>query len=945
MINSYLYFCRCTLAILFWSFVVVFTGSAQPDFENKTRLYKKSFPTRSVIPGGILDLDGDLINDIAVIDKGIWLKSFISSGRHFAIKLTDSLRLAQNSEITLAAGDLNNDGTPEIITSGEYSLINVSSFINNKITKKAFQSGIYAQGSNTIDINNDGWLDYFLTNDDGPSRIYLNDKNGNLVLTPVIDFMKADTTDGSGNYGSVWTDVNGDFLPDLSISKCRAYITRADDPRRINRLYINRGNSFFEEKGAEFGLNSGEQSWVTAFGDLDNDGDQDAFVVNHYSPHILLENVANQKFVPVTKGPSISSFGFQAIMIDLDNDGFLDIVTAGVDGVIIFHNQGNMTFKNLRDVLGPNLPRSLTSGDLNDDGFPDIYAHINEPINLPGLKDDELWLNKPNQNHFIKLNLEGSKSNRSSVGAHITLFTPKGRQVRYVKGGESYGIFNSFQQIFGLGTSDKIDSVRVRWPSGTTETFTQLKADNTYFIQEAKCITPHLPVYNDEIIWKGNAISLVAPTGYASYLWNNGSTTSRIETNIPAKYFVKMTDSKGCTTISKPINVISGCFAPGTKLINDVREVKICKGTSVDIASVKADKYKWSNGSTDQSILIDKSQTLTLASTDYCNTTLTDTITIKMVEFDWNLKGDSIKKVSTATLKSNLPMTQWFEYPDLINPVFTGPLYKTSPLDSTIKYYARASEVIDFKTKKVGAYTFPATDLYGANTLAGGLVFNVEESCIIKSLLSNSYTKGNRRIIIADKDVNILFSKDVLIEVGSFRIHLDAALKPGIQYKMYTDEAFNIKELGYKSPRLVRTFNNTQYPYIIDNVLTINASTFGAIYYYYFYDWEVHYDHVVCQSDIREVTAFVERPTDTGDITAQLTNIEIYPSPAFDKISINYPEQLSVKSFSIVDIQGKEKYFQNSKVTEVDISHWNTGIYFVTIISEGRNYTSKFIKQ
>ena len=162
---------------------------------------------------------------------------------------------------------------------------------------------------------------------------------------------------------------------------------------------------------------------------------------------------------------------------------------------------------------------------------------------------------------------------------------------------------------------------------------------------------------------------------------------------------------------------------------------------------------------------------------------------------------------------------------------------------------------------------------------------------------------------------------------------------------MYTDEAFKIKELGYKSPRLVRTFNNTQYPYIIDNVLTINASTFGAIYYYYFYDWEVHYDHVVCQSDIREVTAFVERPTDTGDITAQLTNIEIYPSPAFDKISINYPEQLSVKSFSIVDIQGKEKYFQNSKVTEVDISHWNTGIYFVTIISEGRNYTSKFIKQ
>jgi hypothetical protein len=944
MIKGYLYIFIDIILVLLFSVFIIKVSYTQPVFENKTRLYKKSLPSRSVIPGGILDLDGDLVDDIAILDRGIWLKSFISSGRHFGIKLTDSLRLAQNSEITLAAGDLNNDGTPEIITSGEYSLINVSSFINNKITKKAFQSGIYAQGSNTIDINNDGWLDYFLTNDDGPSRIYLNDKNGNLILTPVIDFMKGDTTDGSGNYGSVWTDVNGDFLPDLSISKCRAYITRADDPRRINRLYINRGNGFFEEKGAEFGLNSGEQSWVTAFGDLDNDGDQDAFVVNHYAPHILLENVGNQKFVPVTKGPAISSFGFQAIMIDLDNDGFLDIVTAGVDGAIIFHNQGNMTFKILRDVLGPNLPRSLTAGDLNDDGFPDIYAHINEPINLPGLKDDELWLNIPNQNHFIKLNLEGNKSNRSAIGAHITLFTPKGVQIRYVKGGESYGIFNSFQQIFGLGTSDKIDSVRVRWPSGITETFTQLKAGNTYFIQEGKCITPHLPVYNDEIIWKGNAVSLVAPTGYTSYLWNNGSTTSRIETNIPAKYFVKMTDSKGCTTISKPINVISGCFSPGTKLINDVREVKICKGTSVEIASVKADKYKWSNGSTDQSMLINKSQTLTLASTDYCNTTLTDTINIKMVEFDWTLKGDSIKKGSTATLKSNLPMTQWFEYPDLINPVFTGPLYKTIPLDSTTKYFAQASEVIDLKTKKVGASAFPVADLYGANTLAGGLVFNVERSCIIKSVLVNSDTKGKRRIIIAHKDGNILFSKDILIDVGTSRIQLDATLQPGIQYKMYTDEDFNMKELGYKSPRLVRTFNNTQYPYLIDNVLTINASTFGAIYYYYFYDWEVHYDHVVCQSELKEVIAYVDKSTSTSEDSDRKSTFKISPSPAFDNITIIFPEKSKIEKINIQDISGKIIKSYPLKESAIDISNFAPGIYFISAYSDNRVITQKFVK-
>lgn len=943
MINPYLFILKY-LALVLSLLTIAISCMAQPSFENKTRVYKKNLPTRSVIPGGMLDLDGDLVDDIAVIDKGIWFKPFISNGKHFGISFRDSLRLAQNSEITLAAGDLNNDGFPEIITSGEYSLINVSSIKNDKITKKAFQSGIYAQGSNTVDINNDGWLDYFITNDDGPSRIYLNDKNGNLILTPVIDFMKGDTTDGSGNYGSVWTDVNGDFLPDLCISKCRANVSRTDDPRRINRLYINQGNGIFSEKGAEFGLNSGEQSWVTAFGDLDNDGDQDAFLVNHYAPHVLLENVANQKFIPVPNGPSISSFGFQAITSDLDNDGLLDIIIAGVEGVIILHNQGNLSFKIIKDALGPNLPRSITVGDLNDDGFPDIYAHINEPLNIPGLKDDELWLNKPNNNFYIKLNLEGITSNKSAVGAHITLHTPKGIQNRYIKGGESYGIVNSFQQIFGLGNSDKIDSIVIRWPSGRIETFRQLKANTTFLIQEGKCITQHISLYNDEIVWKGTNVSIISPSGFTGYLWNDGSTNSRLDTNTPGKYFVKMTDAKGCLTISKPINVVSGCFSQNIKLINDYREVKICKGTSIEISSVKADKYTWSNGSTSQSIIADKSQTLTLSATDYCNTSKTDTVTIKAVEFDWILRGDSIKKGNSAILRSNLPMTKWFKYPDLINPVFTGPTYNTMPLDSTTKYFALATEVIDFKSKNVGANMFPVSDLYGANSLAGGMVFNVEKICFIKSVMVNSDTKGKRKILISNKEGQIIFSKEVLIEIGISRIQLDASLNPGIQYRMYTDESFNVQQLGFKSPRLVRTFNNTNYPYVIDNVLTIGASTFGAIYYYYFYDWEVHYDHVECQSEIRDVIAFVEKPSAIGDILLDHSALKIYPSPALDKIFLKFPDQLSVKVIQINDANGKQHLSVLSKATEIDVSHLNPGVYFITILADKKIMPEKFIK-
>ena len=155
--------------------------------------------------------------------------------------MTDSLRLAQNSEITLAAGDLNNDGTPEIITSGEYSLINVSSFINNKITKKAFQSGIYAQGSNTIDINNDGWLDIF---------------TADMVAE---DHFRNKTNMSGMNPKKFWDLVNSGYHYQYM----------------FNSLQLNNGNGTFSEIAQLAGVSKTDWSWTSFFSDFDNDGFKD----------------------------------------------------------------------------------------------------------------------------------------------------------------------------------------------------------------------------------------------------------------------------------------------------------------------------------------------------------------------------------------------------------------------------------------------------------------------------------------------------------------------------------------------------------------------------------------------------------------------------------------------------------------------------------------------
>ena len=94
-------------------------------------------------------------------------------------------------------------------------------------------------------------------------------------------------------------------------------------------------------------------------------------------------------------------------MGDFDNDGFLDIVMSGAEGTTLLHNRGDKTFDIYHNFLGPSKAPSMVAGDLNDDGFLDIHAHINLPINEVGVKDDELWLNQGNDNNFVKINLEG----------------------------------------------------------------------------------------------------------------------------------------------------------------------------------------------------------------------------------------------------------------------------------------------------------------------------------------------------------------------------------------------------------------------------------------------------------------------------------------------------------------------------------------------------------
>lgn len=404
----------------------------------------------------------------------------------------------------MCVGDVNNDGFNDVQwgegASMRLMFWNGSGYTGSNVTTAVGAGSIFVQGCNFFDINNDANLDMFICNDVGMSHIYMgNGANGwvynNSVEMPLATAPVA--SDNSGNYASVWSDINNDGYVDLFITHCRQGVTNANDPRRIDQVFINNGNGTYTQDTTNWtGLLDGAQGWSTAFGDIDNDGDMDAMVLNYGVNSTLMMNDGSGVFTNQIASSGIPNttnyFGENVTFHDFDNDGFLDMLVSG-DEHYIMQGNGNGTFNSVANpfVYGTNDIRAHAVGDLNGDGLLDVYASYCGLYNSPSsTRRDRLWMNTTpdSGNHYIFFDLEGGGiagySNKNGVGAIVKIYGAWGVQVRVVHSGEGYGIQNSFAVHFGLGQNTSIDSVIVEWPSGIVDQMMVLPGDAHYTIVE-----------------------------------------------------------------------------------------------------------------------------------------------------------------------------------------------------------------------------------------------------------------------------------------------------------------------------------------------------------------------------------------------------------------------------------------------------------------------------
>ncbi|MBS1937951.1 MAG: CRTAC1 family protein [Bacteroidetes bacterium] len=488
---------KATVTLLTASFFIPVLAIGQ-TFTRSTSLLP--YAARSGGCTGVADMDGDGRDDIVILDqsRNLYVLYQGATGSFTSYAMGQA---ANADQWGMAVGDVDRDGHKDFFSGGSNDGVH---FL--RMTGRGQSLGwtnlnngtMFMQCANMADINNDGALDAFGCHDNGAPRIWLNNGTGSLTYNNYIDFATNPTSDMSGNYGSVFTDFDNDGDLDLFIVHCRQGVNSSSDPRRWNRMFVNNGNNQYTDLALDYGLQNREQSWSADFGDIDNDGDLDLVVTNHSRSMQLFLNDGTGHFTEATTGSGIdvSAAFLQVKMEDLDNDGFLDLITAGNLGgsaEFYFHGNGNGTFTQMPNMLPEPSPMTLHTfavGDLNHDGFIDVYAGYGSGYVTPSsTRYDQLYLNNGNANHFLNFNLRGQQSNPDGVGARVTLYGSWGKQIREVRAGESYGIVCSFTCHFGLGAATMADSAIVRWPSGKVDKYFGLQADQWVTVQEGETRT------------------------------------------------------------------------------------------------------------------------------------------------------------------------------------------------------------------------------------------------------------------------------------------------------------------------------------------------------------------------------------------------------------------------------------------------------------------------
>lgn len=479
------------------------------------------------LSGGVVseDLDGDNDIDLMVSAWGLHdpLRVFLNDQGNFVEKEQPQLA-GITGGLNLIHADYDNDGDADVLVlRGAWMAENgrfPPSLLRNRgdafFDDVTLEAGLLflapTQTATWADFDRDGFLDLYFGaettagTESLPARLLRNRGDGTFEDrsagsgTAVVGFIKA----------VVAADFNNDLWPDL-------YVSRLGEP---NLLLMNGGGGgfVFTDQTREAGVAEPLRSFPVLPFDFDQDGWLDLFVSGFDASYSaasvsgvaadylglpqegerprLYRNHGNGRFEEIGRqaGLERSILGMGANFGDFDNDGYPDLYlgTGAPDFQVLVPN---LAFRNVEGYRFEEVTAAARLGHLQKGhgiAFADFDRDFDQDIYavLGGAYSGDVYWNalfeNPGQarHHALTLRLEGTKSNRSAIGARLRLELPGGRQIHAtVSTGGSFGS-SSLQQEIGLGEADRVDALEITWPSGFVQRFNGLRAESHYHLRE-----------------------------------------------------------------------------------------------------------------------------------------------------------------------------------------------------------------------------------------------------------------------------------------------------------------------------------------------------------------------------------------------------------------------------------------------------------------------------
>jgi hypothetical protein len=524
------------------------TAQAGIHFVHNNGAFGKKYLPETMGSGcAFIDYDNDGWTDILLVNGDNWpghqgsastLKLYHNNHDGTFTDVTNKAGLAVPMfGMGVAVGDYDNDGFDDLFVSalGQSHLFhNNGNGTFTDVTKSAGLWGPdeFSTGAAWVDYDRDGKLDLVVANYvqwslagdlyctlDGAHKSYCTPESykgssarlwHNLGGGKFEDAtQKADFYDPtSKSLGVAILDYNGDGWPDILLA----------NDTQPNKLYLNKRDRTFEEKGVSAGIAFSEDGVARAgmgvdAADYDRSGHPSIIITNFANQMLsLYHNEGSGLFVDEAPRSDVGratlvTLGFGCFFFDYDNDGWLDIFVA--DGHIedqiervqkrvsyaepphLFRNLGGGKFHEVTESLGasfasPKVARGAAYADIDNDGSLDILVSTNGGRAY-------LFHNEGGTNHSLRVKLVGTRSNRDGIGAIVRLQTDKDRQWQMLRSGSSYLSQSELVLTFGLGIETKVGSLQVQWPSGQVDKLENIPASQTVTIQEGKGIVASRP--------------------------------------------------------------------------------------------------------------------------------------------------------------------------------------------------------------------------------------------------------------------------------------------------------------------------------------------------------------------------------------------------------------------------------------------------------------------